>query len=77
MNVDEKLALLLAVEQSGFKITEALKRLDIPRTTYYRWRGKVRREGSVGLKDKKPTPKRQWNLKCGRFSGLLLPKLST
>lgn len=61
MNVDEKLALLLAVEQSGFKITEALKRLDIPRTTYYRWRGKVRREGLVGLKDKKPTPKRQWN----------------
>ena len=61
MNVDEKLALLLAVEQSGFKVTEALKRLDIPRTTYYRWRSKIRMDGLVGLQDKKPTPKRQWN----------------
>jgi putative transposase len=61
MNSDEKMTLLLAVEESGFKITEALKRLDIPRSTYYRWRSKLRREGLVGLKDKKPTPKKQWN----------------
>jgi transposase InsO family protein len=49
------------VEDSGFKITEALKRLDIPRSTYYRWRSKLKREGLLGLKDKKPTPKKQWN----------------
>lgn len=61
MNVDEKLTLLLAVEHSGFKVTEALKRLDIPSSTYYRWRAKMKREGVSGLKDKKPTPKRQWN----------------
>ncbi len=61
MNSDEKMTLLLAVEESGFKITEALKRLDIPRSTYYRWRSKLRREGLTGLKDKRPAPKRQWN----------------
>lgn len=61
MNIDEKLTLLLAVEHSGFKVTEALKRLDIPSSTYYRWRAKMKREGVSGLKDKKPTPKRQWN----------------
>jgi putative transposase len=61
MNSDEKMTLLLAVEKSGFKITEALKRLDIPRSTYYRWRSKLKREGLTGLYDKKPTPKKQWN----------------
>jgi len=61
MNSDEKMTLLLAVEDSCFKITEALKRLDIPRSTYYRWRSKLKREGLLGLKDKKPVPKKQWN----------------
>ncbi len=61
MNVDEKMTLILAVEQSGFKVSDALKRLDIPRSTYYRWRSKLKREGLMGLKDKKPTPKKQWN----------------
>jgi len=61
MNSDEKMTLLLAVEGSGFKITEALKRLDIPRSTFYRWRSKLKREGLLGLKDKKPAPKKQWN----------------
>jgi transposase InsO family protein len=61
MNSDEKMTMLLAVEDSCFKITEALKRLDIPRSTYYRWRSKLKREGLLGLKDKKPVPKKQWN----------------
>lgn len=61
MNIDEKLTLLNAVEESGFKISEALKKLDIPRSTYYRWRSKYRRMGRAGLKDRKPIPKNQWN----------------
>jgi transposase InsO family protein len=61
MNADEKITLILAVQESGFKITDALKRLDIPRSTYYRWRSKLRREGQIGLRDKKPIPKKQWN----------------
>jgi transposase InsO family protein len=61
MNADEKMTLLLTVQRSGFSITEALKRLDIPRTTYYRWRSKFKKEGFKGLKDKNPIPKKQWN----------------
>lgn len=61
MNVDEKMTLILAVEDSGFKVTEALKRLDIPRSSYYRWKSKLAREGLIGLVDKKPIPKQQWN----------------
>lgn len=61
MNIDEKMTLLFAVENSGFKIREALKKLDVPKTTYYRWRAKHKRFGVEGLKDKKPIPKRQWN----------------
>jgi putative transposase len=61
MNVDEKLTLLFAVEASGFSIKEALKRLDIPSSTYYRWRAKYRKTGVGALEDKRPIPKRQWN----------------
>ena len=61
MNMDEKLNFLMAVEESGFKVTEALKRLDIPRSTYYRWRAKFRKHGKEGLKDKPPLRKRNWN----------------
>ncbi len=61
MNADEKMTLIYAVEESGFKITDALRRLGIPRSTYYRWRSKLRREGLIGLRDKKPIPKNQWN----------------
>lgn len=38
MNIDEKLTLLMAVEESGFNVKESLKRMDIPRSTYYLWR---------------------------------------
>lgn len=61
MNVDEKMTLILAVEESGFKVIDALKRLDIPKSTYYRWRSKLKREGLIGLQDKRPVPKNQWN----------------
>ena len=61
MNVDEKLTLLLAVEQSGFSITDALKKVDMPRSTYYRWRTRYRKYGRDGLVDRRPVPKRQWN----------------
>ena len=47
MNIDEKLTLLRAVEQSGFSVIEACERLDIPRTTYYRWRSKFKYSGKL------------------------------
>lgn len=61
MNIDQKLTLIHAVEESGFKITKALERLDISRSTYYRWRSKYRRYGTTGLKDKRSAPATQWN----------------
>lgn len=61
MNIDEKLTLLHAVEESGFSIAEACKRLDVSRSKYYRWRSKYRKHGLKGLEDKKPVPKKQWN----------------
>lgn len=61
MNIDEKYTLLCAVEESGFSISEALKRLDIPKSSYYRWRKKYLRLGMKGLEDQRPVPKRQWN----------------
>lgn len=61
MNADEKLSLLIAVEASGFKVSEALEKMDIPKSTYYRWRAKYRKHGLDGLKNKNSTPQRQWN----------------
>jgi putative transposase len=61
MNIDEKLELLFAVERSGFTISEALVRLDIPSSTYYRWKSKYKKFGKEGLKDKSSKPHRQWN----------------
>lgn len=61
MNIDEKLELLKTVEASGFNIKKTLEYLEIPRTTYYRWRGKFRKHGKSGLEDKNSKPLRQWN----------------
>jgi transposase InsO family protein len=61
MNSDEKLELLLSVEKSGFNISEALAKLDVPRSTYYRWRAKYKRFGKDGLSDKPSKPGNQWN----------------
>lgn len=61
MNIDEKLELLRAVEASGFCVAESLRRLDIPKSTYYRWRAKFRKEGRSGLRDKSSKPLSQWN----------------
>ncbi|MCK5883044.1 MAG: helix-turn-helix domain-containing protein [Bacteriovoracaceae bacterium] len=59
MNIDEKMTLLLAVQESGFKVTEALKPLEVPRSTYYRWKARLKKEGVLGLEDKRPIPKKQ------------------
>lgn len=61
MNIDQKMTLIYAVEDSGFKVKDALIKLDVPRSTYYRWRAKYKRYGLNGLKDCKPIPQTQWN----------------
>jgi transposase InsO family protein len=61
MSVEQKLQLLRAVEASPLATTEALARLDVPASTYYRWRRKFRSQGRQGLQDLSPHKGRVWN----------------
>jgi len=61
MSAKEKLEILRAVECSPLPTTEALARLDMPASTYYRWRRAFRRQGRMGLADASPYKGRIWN----------------
>ena len=61
MSVQEKMEILRAVECSPLAVTEALARLDMPASTYYRWRRAFRRQGRTGLADASPYKGRIWN----------------
>lgn len=61
MSAQQKLDILRAVESSPLPVTEALARLDVPASTYYRWRRTFRRQGRQGLQDTSPYKGRVWN----------------
>jgi transposase InsO family protein len=61
MSAQEKIELLRAVEASPLGVAEALDRLDLPSSTYYRWRRKFHAQGFAGLKDASPYKGRVWN----------------
>ena len=61
MSAQEKIELLRAVEASPLGVTEVLARLDLPRSTYYRWRRQFHAQGFEGLKDASPCKGRVWN----------------
>ncbi len=61
MSAQEKLQILRAVESSPLPTTQALARLDVPTSTYYRWRRKFRSQGRTGLQDVSPHKGRSWN----------------
>ena len=61
MSKDKKMDIIRSVESSALSISKALKKLDMPRSTYYRWKQKLRTMGSLGLKDNKPHRDRGWN----------------
>ena len=61
MSKDKKMDIIRQVESSGLSISRALKKLDMPRSTYYRWKHKLRTMGLQGLKDNKPHRARTWN----------------
>ena len=61
MSKDKKMDIIRHVESSGLSISQALKKLDMPRSTYYRWKKKLRTMGLQGLKDIKPHRRRTWN----------------
>ena len=61
MSKDKKMDIIRSVESSGLSISKALKKLDMPRSTYYRWKQKLRTMGLQGLKDNTPHRSRAWN----------------
>ena len=58
---EEKLEIIRLVEQSNIPAKQALDRLGIPRTTFYRWYDKYVQGGAEALEDKAPMPARVWN----------------
>ena len=61
MSAQKKLEVLRSVEGSGLKVTQALARIDISPSTYYRWRRRFRALGVEGLHDRSPYKGRAWN----------------
>jgi len=61
MSAQKKLEVLRSVEGSGLKVTQALARIDISPSTYYRWRRRFRGFGVEGLQDRSPYKGRTWN----------------
>ena len=49
------------METSPLSAKEALRRLDVSSSTYYRWRKRFRGEGVTGLLDRSPYRGRVWN----------------
>ena len=61
MSVQKKLGVLRAVEGSELPVREALARLEMAPSTYYRWRRRFRGLGVEGLCDRSPYKGRTWN----------------
>lgn len=57
----EKLEIIRLVEGSHLSARQALAKLGIPRTTFYRWYDRYLQRGDAGLKDQSPKPKHVWN----------------
>lgn len=61
MSCRQKLEILRAVETSSLPAGEVLERLDVPPSTYYRWRRKFRTRGVDGLPDQTKRRGVAWN----------------
>lgn len=57
----EKLEIIRLVEQSHLPTKQAIDKLGIPRTTFYRWYDKYLTGGAEALEDRSPKPLRVWN----------------
>jgi putative transposase len=58
---NDKMKFIRLVEGSQTSISDALARYDVPRSTYYRWKRKLKKLGIKGLEDDKPHRARTWN----------------
>jgi len=61
MSRNDKMKFIRLIESSELCISDALAKYDVPRSTYYRWKRKLRTQGIKGLQDNKPYRARTWN----------------
>ena len=61
MSRNDKMKFIRLIEGSNLCISDALSKYDVPRSTYYRWKRNLRRQGIKGLSDNKPYRARTWN----------------
>jgi putative transposase len=58
---EERREIIHIVEHSQLSVTQTLKELDVPRSTFYRWYRDYLEEGEEGLIDQRPRPRQLWN----------------
>ena len=61
MHPEQKLNILRHMEFSGLSVRKSLQLLDVPVSTYYRWRANFRQFGLEGLRDKTSSKSKGWN----------------
>ena len=61
MSRNDKMKFIRLIEGSGLCFSDALAKYDVPRSTYYRWKRKLRTQGIKGLQENKPYRARTWN----------------
>ena len=72
MSARQKMEILRSVEGSSLSIGEALVRLDVSASTYYRWKRRFRTRGLEGLKDQATRSGATWNRLLGHPKTVLL-----
>lgn len=61
MKSQEKLEIIRLVESSGLNIVKTLDKYKLAKSTYYRWKYRLRKRGVLGLHDIKPKRTKVWN----------------
>jgi len=61
MPVSKKLEIVTLVNRSPVSKRETLLELGMPRSTFYRWQQRYRKQGEAGLVDRRPEPGSVWN----------------
>ena len=57
----EKMETIRLVEESELSVSQTLRELGVPRSTFYRWYRRYEKEGYAGLANKPPNARRFWN----------------
>jgi transposase InsO family protein len=72
MKSQDKLEVIRLVESSGLSVAKTLNGYELPRSTYYRWKRRLKTYGTIGLKDSTPKRSRIWNQLTPEEDGTIL-----